>query len=205
MSTNDDFTKKYAAKKQIWRKQSLLPGYVESKTYLTHDVHAKLTNLASQTGMRMPFLLGLLIEEHLEYRQTGNVETPRIQLMDDQEQMPPDIFKLMEMIYSSRFPEDTGSTRFRHTSLITAILTETSSGSRPTVRNIAHRSNTHDSQLNLLVKALVERGVITRTLTPGAVPSRSAKILAIHPDAIQNLEKAHLKAVGTSLLAQRSE
>lgn len=205
VAIEDDFTKKYAGNKSAWRRQSLLPGYSESKVYLPHEIHEKLTRLASQSGMRMPFLLGYCVEEYLEMRETGKVETPRIQIKDSGGDIPPEMFKLFNMIYSSRFPDDTGSARFRYVAILVAILTEKSAGIKPTIRNIARRSNTHDSQLNLMVKTLVERGILTRTLTPGAVPARSAKVLEIAPDAIQKLEETHLAMVGTSLLGEAPE
>lgn len=188
----------------LWRKESLLPGYVESKTYLSEEAHAQLKILAGQTGMRMPFLMGLCIEEYLEWKHSGKVETPRIQLKDNTESIPSDLLRLITMIHASRFPKENGSTRLRYTSIILAILSELSAGARPTVRNIAHRTNSHDSQLNLMVKVLVDRGIITRTHMAGAAPSRSSKVLEIRPDAIANLERIHKEQIGTSLLGEIS-
>jgi hypothetical protein len=64
---------------------------------------------------------------------------------------------------------------------------------------LAQISGSHKSQMDLLAKVLVERGVIVRTHAPGLKGAASAKVLSLASDPISGLQKAHKLATGSKI------
>ena len=72
----------------------------------------------------------------------------------------------------SRFPGDTGVARYKHLALVMLILAEHKRGEPPTAGSLARSVGTHRSQVDLIVKALCERGLISKTAAPGTNDKR---------------------------------
>jgi hypothetical protein len=80
------------------------------------------------------------------------------------------------------------------------VAAETIRGNRPTATTLAGISGSHKSQMDLLAKVLVSRGVIAKTHAPGLKGAPAAKALTIAADAIDALQKAHVAAVGVAIV-----
>jgi DNA-binding MarR family transcriptional regulator len=106
---------------------------------------------------------------------------------------------LSRAIMRSRFPGDTGVARYKHLALVMLILAEHKRGEPPTAGSLARSVGTHRSQVDLIVKALCERGLISKTAAPGYQGAQHNTILDISPDAIQAFKKAHLAQTGKRL------
>jgi hypothetical protein len=73
-------------------------------------------------------------------------------------------------------------------------------GNRPTATTLAEVSGSHKSQMDILSKILVARGVIVKTNAPGLKGAATAKILTIVRDAVESLQKAHVAATGAAIV-----
>ena len=99
----------------------------------------------------------------------------------------------------SRFPGDTGVARYKHLALVMLILAEHKRGEPPTAGSLARGVGTHRSQVDLIVKALHERGLISKTAAPGYQGAQHNTILHVSRDAIAAFKKAHLAQTGQRL------
>jgi predicted transcriptional regulator len=79
------------------------------------------------------------------------------------------------------------------------ILAENKRSEPPTAGSLARSVGTHRSQVDLIVKALHERGLISKKAAPGYQGAQHNTILGIAPDAIRAFQKAHLAQTGKRL------
>ena len=114
-------------------------------------------------------------------------------------QASPAVHLLTRAIMRSRFPGDSGVARYKHLALVMLILAEHKRGEPPTAGSLARSVGTHRSQVDLIVKALHERGLISKTAAPGYQGAQHNTILDVSPDAIRAFKKAHLAQTGKRL------
>jgi hypothetical protein len=72
-------------------------------------------------------------------------------------------------------------------------------GHRPTATSLAVIAGSHKSQLDLLAKILVARGVVVKTHVPGLKRAPAAKALQLSPHAIDGLQAAHVAETGSAI------
>jgi hypothetical protein len=114
-------------------------------------------------------------------------------------QASPAVHLLSRAIMRSRFPGDTGVARYKHLAVVMLILAEHKRGEPPTAGSLARSVGTHRSQVDLIVKALHERGLISKTAAPGYQGAQHNTVLDIRPDAVHAFAKAHLAQTGKRL------
>jgi hypothetical protein len=107
---------------------------------------------------------------------------------------------LTQAILASRFPGDTGSGRFRQFAFVHLVNAETTRGNRPTATALAAVAGSHKSQMDLLSKILVSRGVTAKIHAPGLKGAPTAKILTIAADAVEALRRTHVAATGAAIV-----
>jgi hypothetical protein len=180
-----------------WRKNALHDGLRETKAFLTQPTYERATAIAERRSERLPVTLGRLIEvavtpvEH---------DTPTLAARAAPSPTSPvDIIALTRAILASRFPEDTGSARFRQLAFVHLVISGTLRGDRPTATSLAVIAGSHKSQLDLLAKILVTRGVIMKTHVPGLHGAPAAKALGLSPRSIDALQAAHVAATGAAI------
>jgi hypothetical protein len=187
-----------AAWRARWRKNALNAETRETKVFLSQPAYVKASAIAEGQNERLPVTLGHLIEFAV-----ATIDGGKAPLMETRSQNPPSQTGLVELtraILGSRFPDDTGSARFRQLAFVHLVAAETLRGERPTSTMLAAISGSHKSQMDLLAKVLVSRGVIVKTHAPGLKGAAAAKILAIAEDAIKALQKAHVEATGAAIV-----
>jgi hypothetical protein len=180
-----------------WRKNALQDGLRETKVFLTEPAYERASAIAEQRSERLPVTLGKLIESAVssaeEDKPTASAPPP------PSPQSPVDLVELTRAILASRFPGDTGSSRFRQLAFVHMIRSETMRGHRPTATSLAVIAGSHKSQLDLLAKILVARGVVVKTHVPGLKRAPAAKALQLSPHAIDGLQAAHVAETGSAI------
>lgn len=183
-----------AAWRARWRK-SALEGMRETKVFLTQPAYLRASAIAEGQSERLPVTLGHLIEFAV-----ATIEGDKAPVMKTRPRNASsaqiDLGDLTRAILASRFPEDTGAARFRQLAFVHLVAAETMRGERPTSTSLATISGSHKSQMDLLAKVLVERGVIVKTHAPGLKGAAAAKTLALAADAVRALKKAHIAVTG---------
>lgn len=175
-----------------WRKNALADGLRETKVFLTEPTYERASAIAEQRSERLPVTLGRLIESAVA---SVEQDTPTMAApLALNPTLPVDVVELTRAILASRFPGDTGSARFRQLAFVHLVISETLRGHRPTATSLAVIAGSHKSQLDLLAKSLVTRGVIVKTHVPGLKGAPAAKALAISPRALEALQAAHVAA-----------
>jgi hypothetical protein len=169
----------------------------QTTIFLRQPAYERARAIAEQQNERLPVTLGNLIEFAV-----ATVDAPKAARMETP--LPTSIAKieladLTKALLSSRFPGDTGAARFRQLAFVHLVATETMRGHRPTATTLAEISGSHKSQMDLLAKLLVERGVIMKTHAPGLSGAAAGKILSLAEDPIAGLQKAHKAATGSKI------
>ena len=180
-----------------WRKNALLDGLRETKAFLNQATYERASAIAEQRSERLPVTLGRLIESAVA---SADHDRPTLPATPAPNPVSPvDIVELTRAILASRFPGDTGSARFRQLAFMQLLVSETLRGHRPTATSLAVIAGSHKSQLDLLAKSLVARGVVVKTHVPGLNGAPAAKAFAVSPRAIDALQAAHVAATGTAI------
>ena len=180
-----------------WRKNALHDGLRETKAFLNQPTYERASAIAEQRSERLPVTLGRQIESavaSVEQDKPTVAETPA-----PSPASPLDVLELTRAILASRFPEDTGSARLRQLAFVHLIVSETLRGHRPTATSLAAIAGSHKSQLDLLAKILVTRGVVVKAHVPGLNGAPAAKALAMSPRAIDALRAAHVAATRSAI------
>ena len=180
-----------------WRKNALHDGLRETKAFLTEPAYERASAIAEQRSERLPVTLGRLIEVAV-----ASIEQDKPTLAAPpapSRTSPVDIVELTRAILASRFPEDTGSARLRQLAFVHLIVSETLRGHRPTATSLAAIAGSHKSQLDLLAKVLVTRGVVVKTHVPGLNGAPTAKALALSPHPVDALQAIHFAATGSAI------
>jgi hypothetical protein len=180
-----------------WRKNALHDGLRETKAFLTEPAYERASVIAEQRSERLPVTLGRLIEVAV-----ASIEQDKPTLAAPpapSSTSPVDIIELTRAILASRFPEDTGSARLRQLAFVHLIVSETLRGHRPTATSLAVIAGSHKSQLDLLAKILVTRGVIAKVHVPGLNGAPAAKALGLSPKPVDALQAAHVAATRSAI------
>ncbi|WP_158816113.1 hypothetical protein [Methylocapsa sp. S129] len=186
-----------AAWRARWRKGALAEGLRETKVFLSQPAYQRAIAIAERQRERLPVTLGHLVEFAV-----AAIDATKAPVMETPSPAPPssiDLVGLTQAILASRFPEDTGSARFRQLAFAHLVAAETMRGNRPTATTLAHISGSHKSQMDLLAKVLASRGVIAKTHAPGLKGAPTAKILTIAADAVDALQNSHVAATGAEI------
>jgi len=181
-----------------WRKNALHDGLRETKAFLTQPTYERASEIATRQNERLPVTLGRLLEIAV-----SSVEGEKAPVATASAPIPTshlDGVELTRAILASRFPSDTGSARFRQLAFVHLVISETMRGNRPTATRLAEIVGSHKSQLDLLAKVLVSRGVVVRTHVPGLNGAPAAKALALAPRAVDALQAAHKAATGAAIV-----
>ena len=187
-----------AAWRARWRKNALNDETRETKVFLSEPAYLRASALAEGQNERLPVTLGHLVEFAVATIEGG--KAPPMKAPPQKAASTTDLVGLTRAILASRFPEDTGSSRFRQLAFVHLVAAEATRGERPTSTTLAAISGSHKSQMDLLAKILAMRGVIVKTHAPGLKGAAAAKILAIAPDATDALQKAHVAATGATIV-----
>ena len=185
-----------------WRARIFEAGYVETKAFLTQDIHAKVVEIAKQTGQRIPMLLAQMVDSFLS-QQNGSTEIKTAIITSEIASISAtqaDMDTLSDIIFRSRFPGDTGSSRMRQVGLVNLIDAQLLTGQRPIARTMAQLIGCHPTQIEALSKLMESRGVIRRIRLPGVTHPKAGKVLTITDDAVAALDDAHQRETGISLL-----
>jgi len=180
-----------------WRKSALGEDLRETKAFLSQPTYERASAIAERQNERLPVTLGHLIEFAV-----ATVDVPHVTVMEP----PPthassiDLVGLTQAILASRFPDDTGSARFRQLAFVHLVAAETMRGNRPTATSLAAIAGSHKSQMDLLLKVLGSRGVILKTHAPGLNGVPAAKALSMAADPIEALQKAHIAITGAPII-----
>ena len=180
-----------------WRKNALHDGLRETKAFLTEPAYERASVIAEQRSERLPVTLGRLIEVAV-----ASIEQDKPTLAAPPAPSPitpVDIVELTRAILASRFPQDTGSARLRQLAFVHLIVSETLRGHRPTATSLAAITGSHKSQLDLLAKILVTRGVVVKGHVPGLNGAPAAKALALSPHPVDALQAAHVAATRSAI------
>ena len=181
-----------------WRKSALGDGLRETKVFLSQPAYERATAIAERQNERLPVALGHLIEFAV-----ATVDATKAPIMETPKPNPASpiaLVDLTEAILASRFPGDTGSTRFRQLAFVHLVIAETMRGNRPTATSLAALSGSHKSQIDLLAKSLVSRGVVAKTHVPGLNGAPAAKVLTVVPNPIEALQNAHVAATSAAIV-----
>ena len=180
-----------------WRKNALQDGFRETKAFLNQPTCERASAIAEQRSERLPVTLGRLIESAV-----ASTVVDKLNFSAPPAPSSTSTFAIVELtrvILASRFPEDAGSARFRQLAFVHLLASETMRGHRPTATSLAVIAGSHKSQLDLLAKILVTRGVVVKTHVPGLKGAPAAKALGLSPRAIDALQAAHVAATGAAI------
>lgn len=181
-----------------WRRNALHDGLRETKAFLTQPTYERASAIAERQNERLPVTLGRLLE--IAVAAFDGDKAPVAIAPPPTPASRIDGVDLTRAILASRFPGDTGSARFRQLAFAHLIIAETMRGNRPTATSLAATAGSHKSQMDLLAKVLVSRGVIVKTHVPGLNGAPAAKVLALAPHPIQALQAAHVAATGAMIV-----
>lgn len=182
-----------------WRKNALHDGLRETKAFLTQPTYERARAIAERQNERLPVALGRLLE--IAVATVDGDKAPVTTPMSSS--TPPsriDEVDLTRAILASRFPDDTGSARFRQLAFVHLVVSETMRGNRPTATSLAAIAGSHKSQMDLLAKVLVSRGVVVKTHVPGLNGAPAARVLTLASHPIEALQAAHIAVTGAAIV-----
>ena len=180
------------------RKAALLEGHRPTTCFLSDAAYSRATSMARQQGTRLPIIIGQLTEIGIAARDGAPIPAPQAPTQPALIGAA-DIIALTQAILASRFPDETGSARFRQLSFVLLVAAETMRGHPPIARDLARITGAHPDQMSKLSRLLDERGIITRKSLPNYDGRPTAKVLGIAENAVSALDAAHLKATGAPI------
>lgn len=197
---------KYNAYRRAWWAKSLGEHLTESRVFLPREAHDWIVRFAAEIEERIPFVLGKLVVAQIaglgEKVPNDPLAAPHSQdeaaeKTNSVEAIASDnLHKLFYVVLSSRFPNDTGSTRLRQVGFLAAVAAEIAAGRKPTASSIANCTDNHVSQITGLAKTMKDRGVIDVRNAPSVRKGKAAKIFSIRPDALRAIHAAHHEVTG---------
>ncbi len=110
--------------------------------------------------------------------------------------------KLIHLIATLNFPDETASTRLRQIAFLMLIELEHQAGAKPTARSMSRLLNGPPSQMDFLAMSLERKGVLERVTTPAHTKGKPGKILYVRETAAEALMAHHkyiLKCAGKEL------
>jgi hypothetical protein len=181
-----------------WRKaqKAALPSALrETKAYVSEETYGRLIFIAESRKERLPITIGRVLDYAIAVMDGNDPEN--VSLLPEQPatlKVRPEA--LFSAILASRFPEDTGAARMRQFAFVQIVADHNARGEAPTSTEMAAFTGGHRAQMDLLSKQLQARGVITRKHAPGHRGAKSAKLLFIADDALEQMNEAHIKETG---------
>jgi DNA-binding MarR family transcriptional regulator len=184
-----------------WRKaqKALLPAdWRETKAYVDEETYERAVALAESRNERLPVTIGRLAAFAIEVLEGKASEETKMEVASPPAtpilQIPAEA--LLQAILASRFPGDTGALRLRQFAFVQIVADQNARGRAPTATEMAVLTGAFRSQMDLLSKQLVERGLITRKHAPGHKGAKSAKLLMIADNALEQFNQAHIAETG---------
>ncbi|WP_201832818.1 hypothetical protein [Microvirga zambiensis] len=189
---------KYHAK---WRKaqKALLPANLrETKAYVGEATYDRVVAIAEMRNERLPVTIGRLLDFAVEVIDGKGADEAKDELAGSpiipSLEVPAEA--LLQAILASRFPGENGAFRLRQLAFVQIVAAQNARGLTPTATEMAELTGAFRSQMDLLSKQLVERGIITRKHAPGHRGAKSAKLLMIADNALEQFNEAHIAETG---------
>lgn len=189
---------KYVAE---WKKaqKSLLPAsWRETKAYVSPESYEQAVAYAENRNERLPVTIGRLLDFAIEVLNGGDPDTAKKEVIT-----PPATASLaipaealFKAILASRFPADTGAARLRQFAFLQILAEHNARGEGLSSTELATLTGGFRSQMDLMAKLLMGRGVLTRKHAPNHKGAKSAKLLIIAENALEDLNQAHIAETG---------
>jgi hypothetical protein len=179
--------------------KALLPAtWRETKVYMSGEAYDRLVEIAQSRQERLPVTIGYVLDFALAVLDGEQPEpikrepsaTPKLDIPAE---------ALLQAILASRFPDDTGAARLRQAAFVQLVAKHNARGEAPSSTDLAAETGGFRSQMDLLAKQLMGRGVITRKHASGHKGARSAKLLMIAENALEGLNEAHIAETGAPI------
>jgi hypothetical protein len=176
--------------------KALLPAtWRETKVYMSGEAYDRLVEIAQSRQERLPVTIGYVLDFALAVLD-GEQPEPIKREPSAPPKLEVSAEALLQAILASRFPEDTGAARLRQAAFVQLVAKHNARGEAPSSTDLAAETGGFRSQMDLLAKQLMGRGVITRKHASGHKGARSAKLLMIAENALEGLNEAHIAATG---------
>jgi hypothetical protein len=189
---------KYHAK---WRKsqKALLPANLrETKAYVGEATYDRVVAIAETRNERLPVTIGRLLDFAVDMIDGKDPKNPKHEVVGSpiipKFEVPAEA--LLQAILASRFPGENGAFRLRQLAFVQIVAAQNARGLTPTATEMAELTGAFRSQMDLLSKQLVERGIIIRKHAPGHKGAKSAKLLMIAENALEQFNQAHITETG---------
>ncbi len=181
-----------------WKKaqKSLLPSsWRETKTYVSEETYNQLVELAGSRQERLPVTIGRVLDFAMSViHQREPEELKPEPAVSATLEVPAEA--LLKAILASRFPADTGAARLRQFAFVQILAEHNARGEGLSSTELATLTGGFRSQMDLMAKLLMGRGVVTRKHATGHKGAKNVKLLMITKDALKNLNDAHIAETG---------
>jgi DNA-binding MarR family transcriptional regulator len=183
-----------------WRKaqKALLADMRETKAFVSAETYERVVALAESRTERLPVTIGRLLDFAIEVLDGADFDEAKQEVAVPQAaaslEVPAEA--LLQAILASRFPTDTGAARLRQFAFVQIVAEQNAKGQAPTSTEMAGLTGAFRAQMDLLSKQLVERGLIQRKHASNHKGAKSAKLLMIAENALEQFNQAHLAETG---------
>jgi DNA-binding MarR family transcriptional regulator len=189
---------RYHAKWRATQKASLPSDLRETKAYVGEATYERVIAIAETRNERLPVTIGRLLEFAVEVLDGKDLEEAKLDVAPppavSAQEVPAEV--LLQAILASRFPGDNGALRLRQLAFVQIIAAQNARGLTPTSTEMAGLTGAFRSQMDMLSKQLVQRGLISRKHAPGHRGAKSAKLLMIAENALEQFNQAHIAETG---------
>ncbi|EIM26531.1 hypothetical protein MicloDRAFT_00030800 [Microvirga lotononidis] len=180
-----------------WKKaqKALLPDMRETKAFVSSETYDQLVELAQSRNERLPLTIGRVLDFALSViHQKEPEELKPEPIVSATLEVPAEA--LLKAILASRFPTDTGAARLRQFAFVQILAEHNARGEGLSSTELANLTGGFRSQMDLMAKLLMGRGIITRKHATGHKGAKNVKLLMIAKDALKNLNDAHIAETG---------
>jgi hypothetical protein len=182
-----------------WRKaqKALLADLRETKALVSPSTYARVVALAESRSERLPLTIGRLLDFAVDVLDGADPDEAKQEIAAPRAaslEVPAEA--LLQAILASRFPSDTGAARLRQFAFVQIVAEQNAKGQAPTSTAMAGLTGAFRSQMDLLSKQLVERGLIVRKHASNHKGAKSAKLLMIADNALEQFNQAHIAESG---------
>jgi hypothetical protein len=183
-----------------WKKaqKALLPDTRETKAFVSGETYDQLVELAASRNERLPMTIGRVLDFAMSVIQQKEPEELRPEpAVSSTLEIPAEA--LLKAILASRFPADTGAARLRQFAFVQILAEHNARGEGLSSTELATLTGGFRSQMDLMAKLLMSRGVVTRKHATGHKGAKNVKLLMITKDALKNLNEAHIAETGEQI------
>ncbi|WP_154661080.1 hypothetical protein [Microvirga lotononidis] len=172
-----------------------MPDMRETKAFVSSETYDQLVELAQSRNERLPLTIGRVLDFALSViHQKEPEELKPEPIVSATLEVPAEA--LLKAILASRFPTDTGAARLRQFAFVQILAEHNARGEGLSSTELANLTGGFRSQMDLMAKLLMGRGIITRKHATGHKGAKNVKLLMIAKDALKNLNDAHIAETG---------